>query len=63
VTEPEINEERVAIEVIVAVLVWLVALVAAFYFVGVVAGLIVIMVGAGLGGLWLASMIRSSETG
>ncbi len=61
-TEPDINEERVAIEVIVAVLVWFVALIAGFYFVGAVVGIIVILVGVGLLGLWLASMIRSGET-
>jgi hypothetical protein len=53
------NEERIAIGMIVAVLAWLVALIAAFWLVGAVAGVLVILAGACLFGLWLARVIRS----
>jgi hypothetical protein len=53
------NEERIAIELIVSVLFWVVAVVAAFYFVGVVVGMLAIMIGVGLLGWWLARVIRS----
>jgi hypothetical protein len=56
---PAMNEERIAIELIVSVLFWVVAVVAAFYFVGVVVGLLAIMIGVGLFGWWLARVIRS----
>jgi hypothetical protein len=53
------NEERVAITMIVAALVWLLAVIAAFWLVGPVAGILVIVAGLGLFGLWLARVIRS----
>ena len=60
-TEPEINEERITIVLVVTLLAWLAALVAAFYFVGAFAGIIVIIIGAGLIALALASAIRSGR--
>ena len=33
-TEPEINEERITIVLVVSLVAWLAALIAAFYFVG-----------------------------
>ena len=53
------NEERVAIGMIIAALVWLLALVAAFWLIGPVAGILVIVAGAGLFGWWLVRVIRS----
>jgi hypothetical protein len=53
------SEEGVAIGLIVSALAWLVAVVAAFYFVGAVAGILVILAGACLFGWWLARVIRS----
>jgi hypothetical protein len=53
------SEERIAIQMIVAVMVWLAAVVAAFWLVGAAVGIIVILVGVCLFGLWLASVIRS----
>jgi hypothetical protein len=44
---------------IIAALVWLLALIAAFWLVGPVAGILVIVAGAGLFGWWLARAIRS----
>jgi hypothetical protein len=54
------NEERITIVLVVAVLAWLVALVLAFYLVGAVAGIVVILAGAGLFTWWLARVIRGS---
>jgi hypothetical protein len=53
------NEEGIAIGLIVSVLAWLVALVLAFWFVGALAGVLVILGGACLFGWWLARLIRS----
>ena len=53
------NEERMAIEVIVSVLVWLLLVIAAFAFVGATVGIIVILVGGGLFAWWMVSVIRS----
>ena len=53
------NEERVAITMIIAALVWLLALIAAFWLIGPVVGILVIVAGAALFGLWLARVIRS----
>ena len=58
-TEPEINEERITIVLVVSLVAWLAALIAAFYFVGAFAGIIVIIIGAGLLALALARVIRS----
>ena len=61
-TEPELNEERITIVLVVSLVAWLAALIAAFWLVGAFAGIIVIVVGVGLFGLWLASVIRSGQT-
>jgi hypothetical protein len=55
------NEERVGIELIVSVTVWFLAVLAAFFFIGAVVGIIVILVGVGLFSWWLVSVIRRSE--
>jgi hypothetical protein len=55
------DEERVGIELIVAVTVWFLAVLAAFFFVGAVVGIIVILVGVGLFAWWLVGVIRRSE--
>jgi hypothetical protein len=55
------DEERVGIERIVAVTVWFLAVLAAFFFVGAVVGIVVILVGVGLLAWWLVSVIRGSE--
>ncbi|MET0511578.1 MAG: hypothetical protein ABW135_07850 [Thermoleophilaceae bacterium] len=59
VTEPEINEERITIELVVAMIVWLFAAIGVFWLVGAFAGVIVIVAGLGLFGWWLAKLIRS----
>ena len=53
------NEERTAIGLIVSALIWLVAIVVSFFFVGAVVGIVVILAGACLFGWWLARVIRS----
>ena len=53
------SEEGIAIRLIVSALAWLVAVVLAFYFVGAVAGVFVILAGAYLFVWWLARVIRS----
>jgi hypothetical protein len=55
------DEERVGIELIVAVTVWFLAVLAAFFFVGAMVGIIVILVGIGLFAWWLVGVIRGSE--
>jgi hypothetical protein len=55
------DEERVGIELIVAVTVWFLAVLAAFFFIGAVVGIIVILVGVGLFAWWLVGAIRGSE--
>ena len=55
------NEERIGIELIVSVAVWFLAVLAAFFFVGAVVGIIVIVVGLGLFAWWLITVIRQSE--
>jgi hypothetical protein len=54
------NEERVGIELIIAVTVWFLAVLAAFFFVGPIVGIIVILVGVGLFAWWLISVIRKA---
>jgi hypothetical protein len=54
------DEERVGIELIIAVTVWFLAVLAAFFFVGPVVGIIVILVGVGLFAWWLISVIRKA---
>jgi hypothetical protein len=53
------SEERIAIQMVVSVCVWLAAVVAAFWLIGAMVGIIVILIGVGLFGRWLASVIRS----
>jgi hypothetical protein len=53
------SEERIAIQMVVSVCVWLAAVVAAFWLIGAMVGIIVILIGVGLFGWWLASVIRS----
>jgi hypothetical protein len=55
------NGERIGVELIVATAVWFLAVLAAFFFVGPVVGIIAIVVGFGLFGWWLVSVIRSSD--
>jgi hypothetical protein len=55
------DEERVGIELIVAVTVWFLAVLAAFFCIGAVVGIIVILVGVGLFAWWLVGAIRGSE--
>jgi hypothetical protein len=43
------------------VMVWFLAVLAAFFFVSAVVGIIVILVGVGLFSWWLVSVIRRSE--
>jgi hypothetical protein len=54
------NAELIGIEVIVAAILWIIAIPAAFYFVGPAVGFVVIVGGLLLAGLWLASVIRNS---
>lgn len=61
VTEPEINEERITIVLVVSLMAWLAALIAAFWLIGAFAGFIVIIIGAGLLALALARVIRSGR--
>ncbi len=61
-TEPEINEERITIVLVLSLVVWFAALIAAFWLVGAFAGILVIIVGVGLLGLALARAIRSGGT-
>jgi len=61
VTEPEINEERITIVLVLSLVAWLAALIAAFWFVGAFGGFVVIIIGAGLLALALARVIRSGR--
>lgn len=54
------NAELIGIEVIVAALLWIIAIPAAFYFVGPAVGFVVIVGGLVLAGWWLATVIRNS---
>jgi hypothetical protein len=54
------NAELIGIEVIVAAALWVIAIPAAFYFVGPLVGFLVIVGGLVLFGFWLARLIRSS---
>jgi Flp pilus assembly protein TadB len=55
------DEERIGIELIVSVAVWFLAFLAAFFFVGPVVGIVMILVGVGLLGWWLVRLIRKPE--
>ena len=52
------DEERVGIEFILAVIVWFAAVLLAFFFVGILVGFLVIFAGAGLLAWWLVTIIR-----
>jgi hypothetical protein len=58
-----VDAERLGIEFMLAVIVWFAALLAAFFFVGVLVGFLVIFAGAGLLGWWLVSVIRAPDEG
>lgn len=58
---PDMNEELVGIELIVAMAMWFLVVLAAFFFVGAVVGIVAILVGVCLIGLWLVRLIRGSE--
>ena len=53
------SEERIAIEMVVAIMVWLGAVIVSFWLIGAGVGIIVILLGVGLFGWWLARVIRS----
>ena len=53
------NEERIAIVMIVAVMLWLGAVILSFWYIGAGVGIIVILLGLGLFAWWLARVIRS----
>jgi hypothetical protein len=53
------SEERIAIQMIVGVMLWLIAVVASFWWIGAAVGIIVILLGAFLFGWWLVTVIRS----
>jgi hypothetical protein len=56
------SNELIGIELIVAVTVWFLAVLAAFFFVGPVVGIVAILIGVALFGWWLASVIRKPAT-
>ena len=53
------SEERIAIELVVAIMVWLFAVIASFWKIGAGVGIVVILIGVVLFGWWLARVIRS----
>jgi Flp pilus assembly protein TadB len=55
------DEERVGIELIVSVIAWFAVVLLAFFFVGAVAGVIAILLGALLLIWWLVRAIRPPE--
>ena len=55
------DEERIGIELIVSVVAWFLVVLAAFFFVGAVVGIIAILVGTCLFGLWFVRLIRGSD--
>ena len=61
-TEPELNEERITIVLVVSLVAWFAAVIAAFWLVGAFVGIIVIIIGVGLLALALARVIRSGRT-
>ena len=61
-TEPELNEERITIVLVVSLVAWFAAVIAAFWLVGAFVGMIVIIIGVGLLALALARVIRSGRT-
>lgn len=61
-TEPELNEERITIVLVVSLVAWFAAVIAAFWLVGAFVGMIVIIIGVGLLALALGRVIRSGRT-
>jgi predicted membrane protein len=57
------DEERVGIELIVSLIAWFAVVLLAFFFVGVVVGVIAILLGALLFMWWLVRAIRAPEQG
>jgi hypothetical protein len=55
------DEERIGIELIVSVVAWFLVVLAAFFVVGAVVGIVALVVGAGLFGWWFARLIRGSN--
>jgi Flp pilus assembly protein TadB len=55
------DEERVGIELIIAVIAWFALVLLAFFFVGAVVGVIAIVLGALLFIWWLARMMQAPE--
>ena len=53
------NEERIAIEMVVAIMVWLGAVILSFWYIGAGVGIVVILLGVALFAWWLARVIRS----
>ena len=60
-TEPELNEERITIVLVVSLVAWFAAVIAAFWLVGAFVGIIVIIIGVGLLAWALARVIRSGR--
>jgi hypothetical protein len=58
-----VDEGRIGIEYMLGVIVWFAAVLAAFFFVGVLVGFLVMFAGAGLFGWWLVSAIRAPDQG
>ena len=57
------NEERTAIQLMVAVIAWFALVLVAFFFIGAWIGLAVIVLGALAFGWWLARIMRTPEQG
>jgi Flp pilus assembly protein TadB len=57
------DEERVGIELIISVIAWFAVVLLAFFFVGAVVGVTVVVLGALLFLWWLARMIQAPEQG
>jgi|Tabmets5t2r1_1033131.scaffolds.fasta_scaffold56539_2 hypothetical protein len=57
------DEERVGIELIVSLIAWFAVVLLAFFFVGVVVGVIAILLGALLFMWWLVRAIQAPEQG
>jgi hypothetical protein len=55
------NEERTAIQMMVAVIAWFAIVLVAFFFIGALIGLAVIVLGALAFGWWLARIMRSPD--
>jgi hypothetical protein len=53
------NEERITIQLVVSLVLWLGAVILAFYYVGALVGIIVILAGLAGFGWWLARLIGS----